>query len=870
MDDIEGKIIAGVVILIVCLTACGFISWGAEGSMKDAPPFWILAGVILFILLAVLGFMNAGAMREAVQSADQAKQELQAIELQPEQQTTLEKQPDGSTKIGGGATVCIFALILAIYFFSKGLWYLAIPVLGGGAWWGIWLIKEGNWEKNFRNQAKRLIAEHKPLKIRVPEQSSMTSGDPESEQVAETTDLTSFQSGLTVLGRSPDDTTRNLSMPTRDRYAGMYVIGVQGVGKSSFLEDLIYQEITGDQAVIVIDPHGDLIDHCIAQMPERRLADAFLLDIEDIEYPFGLNLFAIKPDASVTDQAGAQDRILHVFEKCFPDTSRMLLEKYLGNIAPVFFANASAGHAMTDIPKFLRDDDFRAKLLRSSKVRYAIREYWQDDYGSLSPSKRQTETASLSTRLNRFVRSPIVGNIIGQSTTTIDFRKAIEDRKIIFIKLPVKTLKEDAQLIGTMLIAQIHAAIFSFADIPLERRPGFSLFVDEFQHFATSDFSEMFTEGRKFGARVTVAHQYRDQLPEYLQKASQTARTKVCFQTTGEDSRELATYYQNIVKPTFDRSSIDPYPIDYLLEHGSYNTDVTYFLDNYIRPTKATSEQVTSSSYTIDPTMRRIEVATNRDNKQKAKDQIDILNRFVFEAEVAGDYRRPLTREIIDYCLEKATSGSYSLHATDHIRRYAGAVDHNNGYTLFADPALFDSPETVNQAREKMLAARLQTDQPLTAYRDLQSVDNAFFVLDNFRLFLYAIVQELIGRAKPVSNADIASMIVGLPRRYAFVRTGSKVFQLYTSDTPPTCSKAEQEKRLQTIKNQTRATYCKPASQVDQQISKRLGLTTTLEREPVPEVEREPVPDQKPPTPETKQNGKKTEQKINLQLFDEG
>jgi hypothetical protein len=126
------------------------------------------------------------------------------------------------------------------------------------------------------------------------------------------------------------------------------------------------------------------------------------------------------------------------------------------------------------------------------------------------------------------------------STGWINFRRAIEQRAIIFIKLPVKTIAQDARLLGTILLAEIHAAIFSFADIPAAQRPGFSLYVDEFQHFATSDFSEMLTEGRKFGVRVTVAHQHRSQVPSFLRDSTMTTRTKVCFRLTPEDSREMA------------------------------------------------------------------------------------------------------------------------------------------------------------------------------------------------------------------------------------------------------------------------------------------------------------------------------------------
>jgi hypothetical protein len=91
-----------------------------------------------------------------------------------------------------------------------------------------------------------------------------------------------------------------------------------------------------------------------------------------------MNLFS-SADLSAIGQTQALDRILHVYEKCFPETSRMLLEKYLGNIAPVFFANAKGGYAMTDIAKFLRDDQFRGKLLKNKQVNYFIRSFWTDE-----------------------------------------------------------------------------------------------------------------------------------------------------------------------------------------------------------------------------------------------------------------------------------------------------------------------------------------------------------------------------------------------------------------------------------------------------------------------------------------------------------
>ena len=79
-------------------------------------------------------------------------------------------------------------------------------------------------------------------------------------------------------------------------------------------------------------------------------------------------------------------------------------------------------------------------------------------------------------------------------------------------------------------MSQIYATLFSFADLPDNKRPGVSLYIDEFQEFSTPDIGELFTQGRKYGMRITVAHQFRGQLSPELRGATMTAWTKICFQ----------------------------------------------------------------------------------------------------------------------------------------------------------------------------------------------------------------------------------------------------------------------------------------------------------------------------------------------------
>src|SRR3989442_9151795 len=89
------------------------------------------------------------------------------------------------------------------------------------------------------------------------------------------------------------DTGQPVYLPKASRLQGLYIIGLQGMGKSGLLENLILQDIDQQIGVCVLDPHGELIDHVIARLPGKAAEDKVIyLDIANYHYPFGLNIFA--------------------------------------------------------------------------------------------------------------------------------------------------------------------------------------------------------------------------------------------------------------------------------------------------------------------------------------------------------------------------------------------------------------------------------------------------------------------------------------------------------------------------------------------------------------------------------------------------
>jgi hypothetical protein len=75
-----------------------------------------------------------------------------------------------------------------------------------------------------------------------------------------------------------------------DRRQHLYCIGKSGTGKTTLLRNLILQDIEHGYGVGVIDPHGDLTEAIVDQIPPWRTKDVVYFNPADLEYPIGLNL----------------------------------------------------------------------------------------------------------------------------------------------------------------------------------------------------------------------------------------------------------------------------------------------------------------------------------------------------------------------------------------------------------------------------------------------------------------------------------------------------------------------------------------------------------------------------------------------------
>src|ERR1044071_886754 len=155
-----------------------------------------------------------------------------------------------------------------------------------------------------------------------------------------------------------------------DRRAHMYLIGKTGTGKSTLLETLIQQDIASGQGLALLDPHGDLVEKILAQLPEHRKEDLIYFNVPDHTQALSLNpLESIAPLKRPLAASG----LLEVFKKLWLDSWGPRLEHIMRNALLAMFDQPQA--TLADVLRLLEDQTFRKEAVTQIK-NAQVRNFW--------------------------------------------------------------------------------------------------------------------------------------------------------------------------------------------------------------------------------------------------------------------------------------------------------------------------------------------------------------------------------------------------------------------------------------------------------------------------------------------------------------
>lgn len=356
---------------------------------------------------------------------------------------------------------------------------------------------------------------------------------------------------LTVLGQTNfRNEAIKFGIKKKDRRLHSYLIGKTGTGKSTLLENMIYDDIKEGRGVAVVDPHGQLIEHVLQFIPEDRIKDVIYFNPADHDWPIGFNPLENKdldPEKRVILSSG----VVGVFKKIFGESWGPRMEYILRNaiLGLLDYPNAT----LLGVMRVLSDNAFR-RLVVSEIKDPTIKAFFVDEYEKYDPKFRQEAINPIQNKVGQFLSSSIIRNIVGQPSSTFRLDEVMNNGKILLADLSIGKMGEDnSALLGSMLITQIQLAAMGRTNIPEDERRDFYLYVDEFQNFATDSFATILSEARKYRLSLVMAHQYIAQMPETVSNAVfGNIGTMISFRVGAGDANALKEEFS----PVFDENDL--------------------------------------------------------------------------------------------------------------------------------------------------------------------------------------------------------------------------------------------------------------------------------------------------------------------------
>ena len=336
------------------------------------------------------------------------------------------------------------------------------------------------------------------------------------------------------------------------------------MGKSTLMQHIIAHQMAekaagrNKDAIVVIDPHADLVSALLDQVPESLIDQVKLIDLADPRGAPGINVLDTR---IFTDRDRTADSVVRIAKGLWDQWGPRMQSILEQMVKTLHEANKKRDpdeqYTIIDGLSLLAPDPnpFRGKVISEVKDIPLLR-WWAREFGSWHRQYQSEAVAPVQTRLSYYATSTKASAILGQSRSTIDVRQTILDGGILFISTAQGEVGRDvAALVGASMMNLVDAVIREQGQRPPEERRGVLVVVDEMQTMPGVDYESMLSELGKFGANFVLATQSLSKLDALSETMRYSLMANigclVVFQIAGDDARQL------MVELGSDRVSIE-------------------------------------------------------------------------------------------------------------------------------------------------------------------------------------------------------------------------------------------------------------------------------------------------------------------------
>ena len=323
------------------------------------------------------------------------------------------------------------------------------------------------------------------------------------------------------------------------------------MGKSTLMHHIVRHKLMekaagrdGD-AIVVVDPHADLVEGILEHMPDELTDTVRLIDLADERGAPGVNLLDTRVFSDRDRTADSVVRVARGLWDQWGPRMQSILEQTVKTLHEANeLTNADEQYTILDGLKLLSDDqNFKDAVLAKVSDPYLL-EWWARDFKNWTHQYRAEALAPVQTRLSYYASSKRARAILGQRRSTIDMRKTILEGGVLLVSTAQGTAGRDvAALVGASLLNLVDAVIREQGSLPIEQRRGALVVVDEMQSMPGVDYESMLSELGKFGASFILATQSLAKLDDLSRTMRDTILANVgclaVFQVAGSDARQL-------------------------------------------------------------------------------------------------------------------------------------------------------------------------------------------------------------------------------------------------------------------------------------------------------------------------------------------
>jgi len=362
-------------------------------------------------------------------------------------------------------------------------------------------------------------------------------------------------SAHTTLGTTSSGDALSLSL--QDRLRHIAVIGATGSGKSTLLRHVAAQDIARGDGLLLLDPHGDLAEAVLGDVPPWRHNHVCYLNCAELDYPIGLNVLE---DTVPDDRARAVDGLVAAMRSIWYESWGARMENVLRHTCTALIEIPNASLVL--IPRLLTDDAFRSRIVPRISDQFA-REFFDKRFEKWRETYRDEVIEPVLNKVEAFLAFPTIKNILGQARSTLHLPYAMQQGRIVIANLATGSVGETAaRLFGALLLAHLRAAAMARASIPPAARRPFHLYVDEAHTFGPASIARLLSETRKFSLSIVLVTQFLDALTDSTRAALLgNAATLAVFRSNPNDAMILSRSFNR------PHQEFNPYALQ-VLEDG--------------------------------------------------------------------------------------------------------------------------------------------------------------------------------------------------------------------------------------------------------------------------------------------------------------